>query len=192
MYFAPDFKIKMKLTEGKILISDPFLQDPNFQRTIIGLTEHNENGSIGFVLNKPLGLYLNDVITDLTQFKSHLFYGGPVQPDTLHFIHKLGILIEGSKEITEGVFWGGNFETVKIMIENKKCKPNDFRFFLGYSGWAPEQLDDELKNKSWLVAEGRSNYFFSQSPKELWGEVLNNIGSKYSVMAQFADTPSLN
>lgn len=184
--------MKMELTKGKILISDPFLQDPNFQRTVIILTEHNENGSIGFVLNKPLGLELNEVILDFPKFQSKLFYGGPVQPDTLHFIHKLGSQIDGSQEICEGVFWGGNFETVKVLIEKKQVSASDFKFFIGYSGWAPEQLENELKSEAWMISEGNSEYLFSKNPNDLWENVLKDIGSKYAVIAQFPESPSLN
>ena len=182
----------MKLSIGKILISEPFSLDPNFQRTIILLTEHDENGSIGFVVNKPMKIEVSDAVPDFPKFKAELFYGGPVQPNTLHFIHKLGGLVEGSIEVLDGIFWGGNFETVKILVEKKQVKASDFMFFIGYSGWSPGQLENEMENKAWLLAEGTKKYLFSKKQENLWGNVLQDIGSEYAVIAKFPETPSLN
>src|SRR5476651_2432719 len=113
--------------KGKILISEPFLNDPNFKRTIILLTEHNEEGSVGFIMNKPTELSLNDAIDDFPEFDSAIYFGGPVQLNTLQFIHRAGDIIEGSIEIMPGLFWGGNFESLKEQMEIGCLKPEDFR-----------------------------------------------------------------
>src|SRR5688572_927271 len=95
-----------KTEKGTLLISEPFLFDPNFNRTVILLGEHNDDGSVGFVLNRSLNITSDEVVPDLLSYKFPLFYGGPVEQNTLHFIHKCGKLISGSQPITDGIFWG--------------------------------------------------------------------------------------
>lgn len=102
------FKYRNKLNpeKGRLLISEPFLPDPNFERTVVLLCEHNEEGSFGFVLNKPAIVKVNDVMDELKNFEHPIFIGGPVQQDTLHFIHR-STEIEGGAEVREGIFWVG-------------------------------------------------------------------------------------
>ena len=177
---------------GKLLISEPFLPDPNFKRTVIMLTEHNEEGSVGFILNRQLDMTINDIMDDLPKFNSMLHYGGPVEPDTLHYLHRTGDTLEGSIEITGGVYWGGNFEALKILIETKQVDPSDFQFFIGYSGWGPGQLKHELKEKSWMLTSARKEHCFLENPESLWHNVLKTMGNEYAIIANFPEDPSLN
>ena len=177
---------------GKLLISEPFLLDSYFKRAVVLLSEHGPEGTVGFILNKPTDLALNDALEDFPKFDTPLYFGGPVQTDTIHFIHTLGDKLEGSKEIMKGVYWGGNLETLKLMIETKQISEKNVRFFAGYSGWEPKQLEDELKGHTWMVTNCDENYAFSKEPEQLWGSVLKNMGSEYAVLANFPDDPSLN
>ncbi len=181
-----------KLQKGKILISEPFLNDPNFKRTIILLAEHNEEGSVGFILNKPTNLKIKDAIEDFPEFEAIVYYGGPVQINTLQFIHKAGDIIEGSVEIADGLYWGGSFDILKTLIENNQVTPEDFRFFIGYSGWGEEQLEDEMKIKSWIVADSKIENIFSDEPDKLWREILKSMGKKFAILASFPENPSVN
>ena len=124
--------MEQKPQKGKLLISEPFLNDPNFKRTIILLIENNEEGALGFILNKPTELTLKDAIENYPDFDTTVYYGGPVQLNTLQFIHRAGDIVEGSMEIGNGLYWGGSFEKLRILIEDKLVKPEDFRFFIGY------------------------------------------------------------
>lgn len=178
--------------KGRILISEPFLNDPHFKRTIILLSEHTEEGSVGFVLNKPTEYKLNDVVEDFPEFDAAVFYGGPVQLNTLQFLYKGENIIEGSMEIIPGLFWGGSFDILKTLIEAKSVKPDDFRFFLGYSGWGEGQIDDELELKSWIVADTTIENIFSDEPDKLWREILKGMGKKFAILASFPDNPSVN
>jgi putative transcriptional regulator len=178
--------------KGKILISEPFLNDPNFKRSIVLLSEHNENGSIGFILNKPTKLRLNQVIDDFPDFDAPVYLGGPVQVNTLQFIHRVGELIEGSTEIADDLYWGGNFEILKLLIEADQVKPDDFRFFIGYSGWTDGQLEDELKINSWIVTSTNIDNIFSEEPDKLWREILKGMGKKFAILASFPENPSVN
>ncbi|MBZ0204469.1 MAG: YqgE/AlgH family protein [Ignavibacteria bacterium] len=181
-----------KPAKGKILISEPFLNDPNFKRTIILLTEHSEEGSVGFVLNKPTEYKINKVIEDFPDFDSVVYYGGPVQLNTLQFIYRGENLIENSIEIMPGLFWGGSFDILKTLIEANAVSPNDFRFFIGYSGWDDGQIEEEMNINSWIVTETSIDNIFSEEPDKLWREILKSMGKKFAILASFPENPSVN
>lgn len=178
--------------KGKVLISEPFLNDPNFKRTIILLTEHGEEGSIGFVLNKPTDYRIHEVIEEFPEFDSVVYYGGPVQLNTLQFIYKGENIIDGSIEIMPGLFWGGSFDILKTLIMSGAAAPGDFRFFLGYSGWTDGQIEDELELNSWIVANSSIENIFSDEPDKLWRETLKGMGKKFAILASFPENPSVN
>ena len=138
---------------GILLISDPFLKDPNFMRTVVFLCEHREQGSFGFVLNRRYENTIDEIIPELEGFKLPVYYGGPVQTDTLHFLHQYPDQIPGSVEVIKGVYWGGDFDMVVQMIKKAEIDQNKIRFFIGYSGWGGGQLSDELTEKSWLTVK---------------------------------------
>jgi len=179
--------------KGDLLISEPFLADPNFSRTVILLCEHNEEGSFGFVLNKPAQVILKELIEGAGDREDGIYIGGPVQQNTLQFIHKNDRLIEGGIEVSEGIFWGGNFEQMLAMMESNLIQPMDIKFFIGYSGWAAGQLKGELEIKSWIISRNVSiNQVFDTDVESLWKEVLNTMGGKYKIVANFPVDPRLN
>lgn len=179
--------------KGDLLISEPFLPDPNFERTVILLCEHNEEGSFGFVLNKPSLLKYNDVVEEAKEFDETLYVGGPVQQDTLHFVHREGNQIEGSLELVNGIYWGGNFEQLQIMIDSKQIHAPDYKFFIGYSGWGSGQLEAELKEKTWIISnQARPNQVFDITAEDLWKTVLNEMGGKYRMISNYPIDPRLN
>ncbi|MCI0715782.1 MAG: YqgE/AlgH family protein [Chlorobi bacterium] len=178
--------------KGKILISEPFLNDPNFKRTIILLTEHGEEGSVGFVLNKPTAYKINDIVEEFPKFESLVYYGGPVQLNSIQFIYKGENVMDGSAEILPGLFWGGSFEILKLLIQSRQVKPQDFRFFLGYSGWGEHQIEDEIELNSWIVADTTIDNIFSDEPDKLWRDILKSMGKKFAILASFDDNPSVN
>ncbi len=179
-------------SRGTLLISEPFLDDPYFKRAVVLLSEHNEEGSIGFILNKPTDISVNEAISDFPQIDSMLYFGGPVQTDSLQYIHRLGEKLEGSQPIFDGLYWGGDLEKLKDMISKKQVQANDIRFFVGYSGWDSTQLNQEIKDKSWIVSQGESKHAFFDEPKKLWNNVLKNMGNEFRMMANFPEDPSLN
>ncbi|MBK9449545.1 MAG: YqgE/AlgH family protein [Bacteroidetes bacterium] len=179
-------------TKGNILLSEPFLQDPNFARSVVLLTEHNEEGSIGFILNKPIIYKINEIIEDFPEFDAPVYMGGPVQRDSLHFIHRIEALADDGDEIAPGVYWGGDFEKLKRMIRLGIVVPHDIRFFVGYSGWGPQQLEGEMEMKSWIVSSRSDKFAFADRSEALWGEILQAMGGKYKAMAHYPVDPSLN
>lgn len=188
------FRYKNKLTpeRGRLLISEPFLPDPNFERTVVLLCEHNVDGSFGFVLNKPSVLKVNEVVEDLTGMENLVYVGGPVQQDTLHFIHR-NVRIESDVEIADNIFWGGEFESLLTMCDTKQISADDVRFFLGYSGWGPGQLESELEQESWIVCDYVTNQLlFDTEPQLLWRKALDSMGGRYSVYSNYPVDPRLN
>ena len=177
---------------GILLIADPFLKDPNFLRTVILICEHKEEGSFGFVLNKQIENTLDELIPGLQGFKFPVFYGGPVQMDTLHFIHQYPDIIPGSFEVSKGVYWGGDFEMVVDMIRKEEIKPGKIRFYVGYSGWSGGQLESELKEKSWLTVKAERKIIFHKKTDEIWKESLKHLGGDFEMMINFPIDPQLN
>ena len=183
---------KFKPKKGRLLVSEPFLHDPFFKRSVILLTEHSEEGSVGFILNKPINVKLYEAIDDFPKFDVNLYLGGPVQRDSLYYIHTLGDTIDESVEIFDGIYWGGNFEVLKVLIESKKVDPTELRFFMGYAGWGSEQLDGELKKQSWIVTKAEIKNIMDTETKTLWQELLKMQGKEYEMLASFSEYPSLN
>lgn len=178
---------------GKLLISEPFLSDPNFKRSVILLAEHTQEGTLGFILNQPSALLLKDLVPDLWQADYPVFIGGPVEVDTIHFIHCCYDKLNSGEEIAKGIYWGGNFETLKILVNNNSISENEVKFFLGYSGWEAEQLKDEIEGNTWIVSgDFNEEVVFSQNEQELWREVIINLGPKYAHISNFPSDPSLN
>ena len=172
-----------KPQKGKLLVAEPFLGDPNFDRTVILLTEHNELGSVGFVLNKPLDIKVGQVALDFPNLQAPVYEGGPVQKDSLFFIHKKGDLIPGSEQIGENVYWGGELEPLKDLIDTGLVTESDLRFFLGYSGWSESQLQDEIAESSWIIADKTNIDVFNDAPDVMWRKVLTNLGGNYALWA---------
>jgi putative transcriptional regulator len=185
-------RIKQEPTKGSYLLAEPFSEDSNFRRTVVLLTEHNDQGSVGYVLNRPSEYTLGQVIPEFEGFEAPLFEGGPVEQQTLHYIHRIPELGEEETEIAPGVFWGGNFEQLKMMILSGQIDEEDIRFFHGYSGWGPDQLDGEMKNESWIVAPSRNRFTFASSTDDLWSNILKSMGGRYRLMANYPPHPSLN
>jgi putative transcriptional regulator len=180
-------------SSGKLLISEPFLTDPNFKRSVVLLAEHQEGGTMGFVLNQPSTLILKDVIPELDNAEFPLYIGGPVGLDTIHFVHRCYDRISDGEEIAKGIYWGGNFEALKILIGNNSIEADEIKFFIGYSGWAEEQLDDEIKENTWIVSDQfHPDVVFSDNEEELWKEAIINLGPKYAHVSQFPSDPNLN
>src|SRR5687768_10063433 len=99
--------------QGVLLIADPFLKDSNFMRSVVLMCRHTEEGSFGFVLNKQYELTLGELISDLEGFNLPVYTGGPVQMDTVHYIHQFPDLLPESQLIAENIYWGGDFEVLK-------------------------------------------------------------------------------
>jgi putative transcriptional regulator len=177
---------------GKFLISEPFLPDPNFSRSVIFLTEHNKDGSVGFVLNKELDIPIAEAIDNFPDFDGSLYVGGPVDNTSLFYLHTLGKKISGSHHIIDNLYWGGEFDDLKNLLNSKQATSANVRFFTGYSGWDESQLDNEMRQRSWIVADASVKQVMSTDIEELWKNILSGLGSNFAMMAKFPVDPSLN
>lgn len=177
---------------GVVLIAPPMLGDPNFRRTVVLLCEHGPDGTFGLILNRPLPLQLEDVMNGLTGYPDALSLGGPVQPNTLHFLHRFGERLPGAVAVEDGVYWGGDFEVMKELIATEALTARDVRFFLGYSGWSAGQLDDEIEQGGWFLTRTGGDVVFAGDPGALWRRVLRQMGGEYAVLANFPDDPRMN
>lgn len=178
--------------QGSLLISEPFLFDPYFKRTVVLLVEHNENGSVGFILNRPVNINVSEIVENFPSFEAEVFFGGPVNQNNLFYIHTLGNILEDCSEVMPGLFWGGNFDQLKDLIITGKVQPDDIRFFAGYSGWEKNQLSEELKEKSWIVAKATVEQALNGRSRQFWNEALKKMGSQFAIMSNFPEDPTMN
>ncbi|WP_130736688.1 YqgE/AlgH family protein [Flavobacterium sp. J27] len=179
--------------KGHLLIAEPStLGDFSFNRSVVLLAEHNNDGSVGFILNKPLGYTINDLVPEIeASFK--VYNGGPVEQDNLYFIHTIPDIIPNSIEIAHGIYWGGDFETTKTLINKGEISKNNIRFFLGYSGWAVNQLESELKENSWIITENtQRSELLAQATQYFWKEKIQEQGGEYVLFSNAPSDPILN
>lgn len=185
--------ITTKPKKGDLLIAEPsIIGDISFNRSIVLLADHNSEGSIGFIINKPLQYTLSDLVPEIeTSFK--VYNGGPVEQDNLYFIHKVPNLIPESIEISLGIFWGGDFSKVAELIAKKEIHENDIRFFLGYSGWNSNQLESELKSNSWVVTENvYQESIMEKDYESFWKEKMVEFGGEYMIWSNAPENPNYN
>lgn len=178
---------------GDLLISEPFLQDENFVRSVVLLCEHNAEGSFGLVINKPSILKLGELIEELSFLEKEVFVGGPVEQNTLHFIYLGDSQLEGSISLGKNLWWGGDFDSLVEKLKTGLFNPDSIRFFLGYSGWGESQLKDELDEETWIICRSDIDlHTFEYTPEELWRNLLKNMGGEFKVIANYPLDPRLN
>src|SRR5687767_2628768 len=178
--------------EGDLLIAHPLLNDGFFNRSVVYLTSHGEEGAVGFSLNFKTQFLLRDVRPQVKNGNFPIFEGGPVAKNQLFFLHTLGHDLTDSVEVGNNIFVGGDFNELLHLIEHGKVKSYQVRFFAGYCGWGEYQLDDELKNNHWLVNEPQNNNFFVNESPDLWGSQLTEVKDSYGIFANFGCDPSMN
>ncbi|MCO5723365.1 YqgE/AlgH family protein [Robiginitalea marina] len=185
--------VGLKPKKGKLLIAEPSLTgDVSFNRSVVLLAEHNKEGSVGFILNKPLNYSMDDLVEEI-RIPFPVFNGGPVEQDNLYFIHNVPELIPNSIEISDGIYWGGDFEITVTLINTGKISQNEIRFFLGYSGWASFQLDQELDSRSWIVVSNKyESAIIRKSTQAFWREKMMELGGQYLLWSNAPENPSLN
>lgn len=182
----------LKPAKGRILLSDPFMVDLTFSRTVILLADYKEEGAIGFVLNKPLNVSIHELIENFPDFDGKVYGGGPVDTNHLYYVHTSN-KVENSVEIIPGLYWGGNFEQIKEEIEQGYLHNGNIRFFAGYSGWGPHQLDDEIKANSWYVASRKHIPLFNNDEgNTMWVNVMKELGKEFNFVANIPVNPNWN
>ncbi len=178
--------------KGKIIIANPFLQGPIFERSVVFMVEHNHEGGMGFILNQPTGVIVGEAVAQIKDCNFPVYYGGPVDDNILFYVHSLGEKVARSVQIGEGLYWGGDFEEICDLIENGQVSADEIKFFVGYSGWSELQLEGEFEQDSWVICDYKSEYVFKDQDKTLWNTCLESKKTKISLYSKFAHTPSLN
>lgn len=190
-FFEPDNRQEPQ--KGKVLISEPFLTDNYFKRSIVLITEHSESeGTVGFVLNKPVDIAISEIVENFPKTNASLSLGGPVNTNTLHYIHTLGDIIPNSNRVIGNVFWGGDFEVVEKLIASGNISNSQIKFFLGYSGWSANQLEEELEQSAWLISELSPEEIMAPMNRNYWKRHLQSKGKKYEMWSNFPEDPEMN
>jgi putative transcriptional regulator len=177
---------------GTLLVSGPFQTVPYFRRTVVLLCMHDERGSFGLVLNRPLEVNISELMNELPELTSPVGIGGPVQSSNLFFLHTLGPRIEGSLKVIDGIHMGGDYEQLCGVLRNAPKLARHVRFFVGYSGWDANQLDAEIGKRSWLVHPADKRSVMGTGNKDLWAGTLRSMGPLFAPLANFPEDPSLN
>lgn len=178
---------------GSLLISDPFMKDPNFLRSVVLICRNQQEGSFGFIINKPYEFNLDSLLgPEVDGIKFPVYYGGPVQLNSLFFIHQKPDLITGGNLIRDGIYWGGDFSEAIKLIKTGQLQSEDIHFFIGYSGWDPGQLQAELDQKSWIVSDATKKLLFKESPENIWKASLLSLGGEFVLMSNYPIDPQLN
>lgn len=179
---------------GSLILSEPFMLDQNFERSVILLCEHDQNdGTVGLILNHRSILTLSDVIDDVDQTNFSLYFGGPVEGNALFFLHKAHDKLHSGTHIADDLYWGGDFERLKLLINEQAISSDEVKLFLGYSGWASGQLEKEISQNSWAVHNSFNiELAFISDGEDLWKEALISMGPKYAHVANFPKRPEYN
>lgn len=174
---------KYETKAGTLLLSEPFMIDGNFKKSVVLLCEHsNVGGTLGFVLNKELDIPVNDLLASFPTIELNVHFGGPVATDTIHYIHTIGDELEGSVKVCDGIWWGGDFEQLKQKVLTGAIDETNVRFFVGYSGWEAGQLRAEMKLGSWVLFEMDEDYFHLGTD-DLWQRCMEDKGDTFGILS---------
>lgn len=186
---------KLPPATGRILVSEPSLSEPHFNHSVIYLVDYNQDSeTLGIVLNRATPFTLDRAINGVrTGIGIPVFAGGPVGNDRLIYIHTLGPLIRNSREISNGIFLGGELDDVLDYVNSGCDIEGNLRFFIGYSGWSRGQLEDELKAGSWVVSNPlKPSVMLSQTDNTLWHTAVRALGDDYRDWCYSPLYPHLN
>lgn len=177
---------------GTLLVSTPFLADPYFRRSVVLLCMHDDEGSFGLMLTRPLEMAVSDLMEEMPVVPSPVGLGGPVQSGNLFYLHTLGERIEGSLNVVDGISMGGDYDQLRSVLSTAPKLAKHVRFFVGYSGWSANQLDAEIEQRSWLVHPATKRMVMGGKTDELWVSTLRSMGPTYAPLANFPEDPTLN
>ena len=187
------FHNKQKAVHGCVLLSDPFTQDSYFSRSAILLCRHNKKETFGFVLTNYIEIDLHKLDENLPEIITKISFGGPVEKDNLFYIHTFGKEIEGAEQIIDTLYFGGDYEMLFELIKADPKRINEVRFFIGYAGWDFEQLNNEMKDHSWIaVTNITEKEILSTSSDHFWKDCMTKQGSKFEMISNFPLNPNEN
>ncbi|MFT4203260.1 MAG: YqgE/AlgH family protein [Chitinophagaceae bacterium] len=177
---------------GDFLIAEPFLKDNSFSRSVVLLCEADVNGALGFIINKSLPHRLCDLIVEMQGVEFPILYGGPVRMDLMHFLHSIPDKIFGGIAVGDGIYWGGNFDTMLHLIKTGEANTENLRLILGQSGWTENQLQSEIHENTWLSTKAKRRIVFGSDMENIWKESVRLMGKQYAEIINYPLDPSLN
>ena len=176
---------------GALLISEPFNPEPTFKRSVVLISQHTGKGSIGFIINKPTQLKVCEALDDFPDFDACIYWGGSIKLDSIYYVHSIPHL-KGAHKISDGLYWGGDYQQLKLMIEAEEIQPDQIKFLAGYSAWHKKDLQEELKTDNWWITEADAYDILIEEPTVMWGNVLQRMGHVYGILNDFPEDPNLN
>ena len=182
------------LEKGMFLVASPTLRDPNFRQTVILLCEHGPEGALGVVVNRPTAMLISEALPQVPVLEGQhhlLFAGGPVQPNHVLILYRLSQEPTDTHHVFDGVYLGGNMDALERVLE----VPSESQFFradLGYSGWGPGQLENEMKTGSWITLPADPTIVFQKEPLQIWPDIMKSLGRPYDLYAEMPADPNLN
>ena len=185
--------MSIPLKKGMFLIADPKLRDPNFSQTVVLLCEHNDQGSLGVVVNRPTTLRLSEAIPNIDDARATsdvIYSGGPVQPDQIMTLYRAAKQIPESEHVADGMYVGGSLTLLEDMLASSSS--NSIRAYVGYAGWSSNQLESELGESAWKLVPADQKFVFDMKPAQVWSTLLASLGEEYAIYASMPTDPSMN
>lgn len=182
---------KVYIGPGTLLLAEPFMQEPLFGRSVILICHHDEQGSFGLILNKPAENPFSEEDQDHPLVRFPFFSGGPVESNSMFYIHNLATLPE-AVPIKDGIFWQGDYQALLEAIEENNFRPDNGRIMVGYAGWSEGQLEMELDREDWMVYNGSISGILALEANQMWKKLLEKMGPYYRMLSNFPVDPSLN
>ena len=183
---------KAKIKLGSLLLADPFEKDPRFKHSVVLLTEYDEEGALGFIMNKPTDVSVSEAVDDFPYCDSLLYFGGPEETESLFYVHTVGEMLDDSIEIIPGLWHGGDYDKLRMLLDTNQIGNDQIRFYVGYTEWVPGALDFEVKKKYWIVSNVNNFFPLHDSLRGSWEKVLKSMGQEYAILANFPEDPNLN
>lgn len=165
--------------------------DPNFERTVVLITAHNDEGAIGLILNRCSAATVGEAVPQLAPVIDEddpVFVGGPVNPDGVAVLAEFEDPGEAGIVVLDDV----GFVAIEDALEDSPPDLQRTRVFAGVAGWGPEQLEDELERDDWIIEPADVDTIFTDDPDKLWSEVLRRKGGRYELVSRMPLDPSLN
>ncbi len=182
------------LDKGMLLVASPSLRDPNFRQTVVLLCEHGPDGALGVVVNRPTEVLLSEALPQVPVLEGQrhvLFAGGPVQPNQVLILYRLPQEAVETHHVFDGVYLGGDMQALERILVTPRER-EAFRAYIGYSGWGPGQLEQEMETGAWITLPGDPSVVFEKDPSQVWTDILRSLGGRYELYAEMPPDPHLN